>query len=516
LFVNTLRGWDATGISGIRETGYGNKKQNVVHTFKKALNYIDYIETRGARRFMDKFSDFYYVIGHVRASTRGAGDDMNAHPFTYGHITLCHNGTVNEFPLNVQTDESVDSAKIAAYMAEHGAKATFPKLDGGFSLVWYDGKDDTLNLARNRHKPMAVAFVKDKNEMYYGSEYFMLWATLKRAGIEIDGPISVTRPDYHYKFNKEDLRAFEMVKFEPFTRPQAPVSQWQGESATVHQPKQTGTSSGANATSAGASSKSTTTTSTAITSLTTKSLSPPVERIVQCNRILELKGQKCGDSLVLKPKQWRKYENSKTKEGRLVLTSFDEEDDDIYVIYGVPDAVSARWFEVGKVACKIRNIASLSDAILTIICEHNPEMQLILEGSQEVIVLADSNPKPTIVTEKSEWCEATMTWISKKKEGSKSPNEEIAGVSIDTTTGEISELPSEEERRDLPGPNGQKLTKREFLEYAKHGCNYCTNSIDTSFPHFVGWNNGEIICHKCKNDPTVQMELTSGYMGGVH
>jgi hypothetical protein len=485
LFVNQLRGWDATGVAGVREVGTAKNKENQILTYKKALHFVDFIETKGAKRFMEKFNDFYYVIGHVRASTIGRDDDMNAHPFQYGPITLCHNGTVDRGILTVKTDESVDSAHIASYMAEHGEKAALEKLDGGFSLVWHNAKDDTLNFARNTRKPMAMSFIKSKNELYYGSEYFFLWATLRKLDQEIDGPVFVTRPMIHYKFHKEDLRKYEMQGFKEYVRPQYPANNYNnwGRGPVVHQPQnQTDTSGNADAGGVVSSNKSTTSPSTGtVRSLTNRSTSPTPDRVGQVNRVLEVKGQKVGLPLILKPMTWQQYNNDQAS-GKLELKSFNEGDKDRYVVYGVKREFWVGLHTAGRVAIRIRNVASLADDPLCIICDLDAEYQALVNKNAAVMDKLEAHG-----------------FGPEKKEDSKSDKE-----GKDT------------ENHVIPGPKGRMLSMREFLEYAKRHCSWCDSDIDTAFPSAVGWTpSGDIICGGCKNDPAVHAEIT-GYLGSIH
>ena len=89
LFNNTVRGVDSTGIFGVNK--YGNL---IAHKTAQAAPTA--LRTSTFNEFIGKiFSDFRIVVGHNRASTRGATTDENAHPFIEDNICLVHNGTLH-------------------------------------------------------------------------------------------------------------------------------------------------------------------------------------------------------------------------------------------------------------------------------------------------------------------------------------------------------------------------------------------------------------------------------------
>jgi len=89
LYANALRGMDSTGVFGVNK--YGNLK---VH--KAATKASKFMETKTYEEFdNDIFHSYRIVVGHNRASTRGATTDENAHPFLEGSTCLVHNGTLH-------------------------------------------------------------------------------------------------------------------------------------------------------------------------------------------------------------------------------------------------------------------------------------------------------------------------------------------------------------------------------------------------------------------------------------
>jgi len=153
LYANALRGEDSTGVFGINK--YGN-----LQMIKSAKPSADFIRTKGYKDFSSKvFSEYRIVVGHNRASTRGATTDQNAHPFIEDHICLVHNGTLNSH--KELADTTVDSHAIATAIARDGYKETLPKINGAFALIWYDAKAKKLMVGRNSQRPLWIMQTKD-------------------------------------------------------------------------------------------------------------------------------------------------------------------------------------------------------------------------------------------------------------------------------------------------------------------------------------------------------------------
>ncbi|MFW3388022.1 UNVERIFIED_CONTAM: hypothetical protein RF648_18655, partial [Kocuria sp. CPCC 205274] len=95
-----------------------------------------------------------FLVGHNRYATMGEVVDRNAHPFQHGSITLVHNGTLdNQSLLPDHQKFAVDSENIAYSIDKIGIEETIKKLNGKFTLVWFDAKDQTLNFIRNKDRP---------------------------------------------------------------------------------------------------------------------------------------------------------------------------------------------------------------------------------------------------------------------------------------------------------------------------------------------------------------------------
>jgi len=171
LYANALRGMDSTGVFGVNK--YGNLKLH-----KSATRASKFMETKAYEEFTkDIFSDYRIVVGHNRASTRGATVDENAHPFLEGHTCLVHNGTLHNH--KHMKDVDVDSHAICHAIDEKDYKEVLvEEIDGAFALIWYDGKEKKLHISRNKERPLWI--VETPMVDYIASEPTMLYWLIER------------------------------------------------------------------------------------------------------------------------------------------------------------------------------------------------------------------------------------------------------------------------------------------------------------------------------------------------
>lgn len=183
LEVDSLRGRHSTGV--IRVTSNG-----VVSTQKKAVDGMDFVKlydkfiTEGLNRAL---------IGHNRFATRGAINDVNAHPFSHGHIHGVHNGTLdNQRDLKDNKDFDVDSDNMFYNMQQEGIVETAQKIRGAWTVAGYDENTEEFFMFRNDERPMAVAFSDDGRTMFFASEYAMLEWVLDRNGYKYKEVLTLT------------------------------------------------------------------------------------------------------------------------------------------------------------------------------------------------------------------------------------------------------------------------------------------------------------------------------------
>jgi glucosamine 6-phosphate synthetase-like amidotransferase/phosphosugar isomerase protein len=136
------RGRDATGYAFSSKNETGVFKHNVkAHDFIKLANYKNVVRTELASK------NFYSVIGHTRAQTKGSPTDPNNnHPIKVGNIIGVHNGVImNDDSLfesltkntrgQVSRVAQVDSEVIFSLINYYSTKNKFPTDSKGIKLI---------------------------------------------------------------------------------------------------------------------------------------------------------------------------------------------------------------------------------------------------------------------------------------------------------------------------------------------------------------------------------------------
>jgi len=187
LYANTLRGHHSTGMFCV-PLDKNHKDINELALYKKAMAGYDFIQLDQFNRLLLNMEHYKFVVGHNRAKTIGDVTDRNSHPFSIGHITLVHNGTLTELhSLEVPNHWHipVDSEVLTMAIVRHGYQNALAKLRGAAALVWYDEQDDVLRLFRNKERPLFYALVKGENTAFIASEIEMILWLAWRNGYEI-------------------------------------------------------------------------------------------------------------------------------------------------------------------------------------------------------------------------------------------------------------------------------------------------------------------------------------------
>lgn len=218
--ANMLRGVDSSGMGVVDADGYS--------TYQK-------LPVSGNHFIQDKFvnklisgvrSKNTAAMCHVRAATVGGISYANAHPFSLedaqgNSIMGVHNGTLNYWSGKENAkDFTVDSEWAMNHILLKGKEA-FEDFNGAFAMVWWLSETPgILHMARNKDRPMHVAWSEDGN-MYYASEAGMLHWLAERNNIKLVDSIKTLEVGKLYKFDisdpkkftKEDLPAYKTPAF---------------------------------------------------------------------------------------------------------------------------------------------------------------------------------------------------------------------------------------------------------------------------------------------------------------
>ena len=224
LFVDALRGPHSTGVAI-------NGSDNKVQTYKRSVNSTDFLQLKLGESIAST-SNTDFLLGHNRYATQGAINDANAHPFTYGNVTLAHNGTLtDQTNLPDHKQFTVDSENIAYAMGlAEDPEEVISILKGAFTLTWYNDYELKFYMVRNEERPMWIAHNKSRDVYYYASEKLMLEAILVRNNIEY----SIQElPVGQLKSFSFDVKALEKcsvstrkVKLQPKPKPKVANNNW--------------------------------------------------------------------------------------------------------------------------------------------------------------------------------------------------------------------------------------------------------------------------------------------------
>ena len=198
LLMDYFRGGDSTGLASI------DINTGTVNLTKIASHPIDLFDSQKFVKTLSYFENDLY-IGHNRAATMGEINGYNAHPFTFDHVTGCHNGTLSrvcwqELEDNLKEDFTVDSMALIAHIDKFGIEKTVPILQGAYAIVWYDKRDKTINFIRNKERPLWYAFSATGDKLFYASEWPMIQAACK-----------LSKTDYTFHVNEGGYAFHEFI-----------------------------------------------------------------------------------------------------------------------------------------------------------------------------------------------------------------------------------------------------------------------------------------------------------------
>lgn len=247
LLVDMVRGGDSTGFFSVLH----KQPENATADWAKiAADPLTFMRTNVYKEKLDKyaaFTDNRCIVGHNRSATVGSVDNDNAHPFQEGPITLVHNGTLTSTwgmtkSMQDLKDKGVevDSHVIAHNLAEHDDPAeVIEKLDGAFTLIWHDARDNAIRIIRNDKRPLHMTWAKCEDTVLFASEGEMLFWLATRNNFT-PGPIVYPKPYELLTFRPGTIQpeVREVPKYKPrsyrgytggattTTRPTDPVPAW--------------------------------------------------------------------------------------------------------------------------------------------------------------------------------------------------------------------------------------------------------------------------------------------------
>lgn len=189
LYINALRGNDSTGVFYVNN-------QSEVQIHKEVGDSSSFLKTKEwDSTEKELFRKGQAIVGHCRASTRGAKTDANAHPFNVDNkIVLVHNGTYNGSHDTLAKTE-VDSHAIAHVLAEGTDIAeSLRRVNAAYALVWYNTETKMLYAVRNDKRPLFFAQLED-GSMMFASEIGFLYTAAWRNDLKIHKDYPIQLPE---------------------------------------------------------------------------------------------------------------------------------------------------------------------------------------------------------------------------------------------------------------------------------------------------------------------------------
>lgn len=499
MWMNTLRGDHSTGFAAIAI----DKEKEEPYIFKRAMNGPDFLSMAQTQRVLKDIEKFSMLLGHNRFSTIGSHSTSNAHPFNFGHITLTHNGHVNNavslLPAGKTCPIYVDSAQVAMAMSLIGEKEVLERATGAFAFVWHDAKDGTLNFARNTDRPLKFCYVKDENTMWWMSERAMLWAALDRNKIIIEGPMYNVPEKLWFKFNPKNLREYTTIPFVHRslggTRSTA-VTAGTDKATTGGNTAASGTSTNDNKGDWNRGARIAAAQGRLITTLLAGCKKPTKKEIEE--REFELKknssrpggwkkvrkvteklatsGYQYDQPVVVDIRTWNKYSNQRQagKVGGVIFNT------------AVPVHMSfltmqqfAKFKELSVLLGKVVNIKPDKTGVQALIIEPHPLAEEFAKSwdNRWAQVNAARNAAP----------EAVLS-VEKLRDTLRLP-----APANDTGSPQLTHC----------GPGGSTISKARFDELTKSGCSICTGDISESaeLSKNILWLDRDPVCFTCSTDP---------------
>lgn len=188
-YVSGLRGLDGTGV--VQGRAYEHHRSHEVFKQDVEVGYFMYHQNQLHRRkVMDNLAD-NFMLGHVRATTVGASNLENTHPFEFKNLIGMHNGTLtnDEFTEPAKAAGSTDSEVMFSKMNDEGILPVLKRVNdnnttSAYAIMVYDKNTGKIIIARNSKRPLHYAFNTKRRVMYIASEAGMLAWLLGRNGIE--------------------------------------------------------------------------------------------------------------------------------------------------------------------------------------------------------------------------------------------------------------------------------------------------------------------------------------------
>lgn len=194
LIVGQLRGNHSTGAMAVKRANNEVVVAKAVGTPDQLLDMKQFDKVMaGNQRFL---------LGHNRYATQGKVNHANAHPFNFDHVTGVHNGSLRNYTqLDGYGEFPVDSQVLYHHISKHGLRDAVDNFSGAAALVWWDSKENEVNIWKNSERPLSWGLTAS-GAIYIASEFEMLEWILHRNNMKmVDG--DEFSNDLHHRWKLE-------------------------------------------------------------------------------------------------------------------------------------------------------------------------------------------------------------------------------------------------------------------------------------------------------------------------
>ena len=190
------RGYDSAGVALV-----DHAKTTIVKRPGKIANLVD---------ALDEIKPTGHIgIGHTRWATHGIPNETNAHPHQFGHITIVHNGIIENYTqlkeelvgtgakFVSETDTEVlacliNAEREEAQSLEAAVLASLLQVEGTFGLVVLDDREPDKLVAARRGSPLLLGI--SPNAIYVASDATAVVGYTDRVVYLDDDEIAVCGP----------------------------------------------------------------------------------------------------------------------------------------------------------------------------------------------------------------------------------------------------------------------------------------------------------------------------------
>lgn len=468
LYLSALRGMDSSGIALI------GAPDVTPLIYKKAMAAPDFLQLKQTLKVIANVDRARAVLGHARSATLGEVSDQNAHPFQHDAITLIHNGTLRNYRgMTAGYSGEVDSDHVCHALAHNPAKEVLEKVDGDYCLIWHDSVEKTFNIAKNEGRPLTWAYIDAWNGLAFASEMGTLAAVLARNGI-VPCPLSEDKPDLYWTPEKNVLYQWDMTKDSPREFAHIPF---------VHRPYHSTEGGRVGATG---------TAGTRMPWTGTGNSKPLSTHMYEARDVLTKSKDK---SIPSTDKQHRKAKSRLKGMGVEVNTDYG-----VDPIGWIPyTANQHNGFVYGNFRAPLKN--KLHSFII-----HNMKYE-------DYTVYKDTYGPKLLRPTNAYAVKGVTTFVIGTIPDCKKQSPTLISL---LTSGQADLLPEEEdddsdgipgeEEEMIEGPDGEWLTREEWIEAAKDGCAICGGALNPEYAEEIYWypsdtHESQGCCHICTDDP---------------